>query len=890
MVFTDKDMKTSREIRQEFLNFFRNNNHTVVESSSLIPANDPSLMFTNAGMVQFKGVFLGEETRPYRRAASSQKCVRAGGKHNDLENVGRTARHHTFFEMLGNFSFGDYFKEEAICMAWELLISHFKLPVENLWVSVFEDDQEAAAIWRERIGLNPARIVCMGEKDNFWSMGETGPCGPCSEIIIDQGPTFGCGKSDCRVGCDCDRYLELWNLVFMQFNRDQQGNITPLPRPSIDTGMGLERITAIIQGVGSNYDTDLFLPLIRFVEEHAGTPYRKNPEHDISMRIIADHSRAIAFLVGDGVLPANEGRGYVLRRIIRRAAQHGKKLGLTKPFLFAATKVVAQEMRDVYPELSRSSDYIERVVLNEEEHFSSTLEAGLKMLQEHIEALQQAGRILIPGEVIFKLYDTYGFPLDLAQDIAQENGMQIDDAGVQQALLEQRRRARESWRGSGADEIASVYKRLVQDGIQTVFDGYECCEMSSYVRAIIRDGTVVSQAAHGDQIELITEKTCFYGEAGGQAGDCGSIYNDSVTVAINTATRPLPDLIVHQGQVLTGTIRCDDKVTLRVDREKRQATAHNHTATHILHAVLRQVLGKHVKQAGSLVSAQRLRFDFTHFAPLSSDELDAIETLVNERIQQNTPLCVTVVPLAEALSQGVTALFGEKYGEQVRVVNIAEYSKELCGGTHVGRTGDIGIFKIVSEGSVAAGVRRIEAVTGREALNYIKKQEALLRDVAQLLRTERDGVVQRIERLLIEHKQLEKELASLKAQEIAKQSGSALDNIRAIGGVKVLVTRVEAPDVKALRDYGDRLKNRLGSGIIVLGSAAGGAAQLMAMVTKDIAKRFPAKVIIEKIAPLIEGRGGGKDELAQAGGKRPEQLDEALAKVAAVVETLAATR
>lgn len=878
-------MKTSFEIRKEFLDFFRNKNHTVVASASLIPSNDPTLMFTNAGMVQFKGVFLGEETRPYRRAASSQKCVRAGGKHNDLENVGRTARHHTFFEMLGNFSFGDYFKEEAICMAWELLTGHFNLPVEKLWVSVFEEDEEAAVIWRERIGLNPARIVCMGEKDNFWSMGETGPCGPCSEIIIDQGPAYGCGKSDCGVGCDCDRYLELWNLVFMQFNRDQQGKVTPLPRPSIDTGMGLERITAIVQGVGSNYDTDLFLPLVRFVEEYAGTPYGKNPEHDISIRIIADHSRAIAFLIGDGVLPANEGRGYVLRRIMRRAARHGKKLGLTKPFLCSAIKVVAQEMQPVYPELSRSRDYIEQVVLNEEEHFTTTLEAGLKMLQEHIDTLQQEGRRLIPGGVVFKLYDTYGFPLDLAQDIASEFGMQIDVAEVEQALLEQRRRARESWRGSGADEIASVYKRLVQDGVQTVFEGYECCESSSHVRAIIRNGEVVSHAAHGAQIELITEKTCFYGEAGGQAGDCGTIFNDSVTVEISTAIRPLPDLIVHRGQVTAGTIRCGDTVMLRVDREKRQATANNHTATHILHAVLRQVLGNHVKQAGSLVNAERLRFDFTHFAPLSTDELETIETLVNERIQQNTPLFVNILPLAEALSQGATALFGEKYGEQVRVVNIAEFSSELCGGTHVGRTGDIGIFKIVSEGSVAAGVRRIEAVTGRAALNYMKKQESMLREVSQLLKTEREGVVSRVERLVNDLRQLEKEVATLKAQLITQQSGGALNNIRTIGGVKVLVTRVEAADVKALRDYGDRLKDRLGSGIVVVGSAAD-TAQVITMVTKDIAKRFPAKLIIEKIAPLIDGRGGGKDELAQAGGKCPEKLDEALEKVAAIVEML----
>jgi len=879
-------MKTSFEIRKEFLDYFRKKNHAVVESSALIPHNDPTLMFTNAGMVQFKSVFLGEETREYRRAASSQKCVRAGGKHNDLENVGRTARHHTFFEMLGNFSFGDYFKEEAIAMAWELLTGHFKLPVEKLWVSVFEEDAEAAAIWRDRIGIDPARIVRMGEKDNFWSMGETGPCGPCSEIIIDQGAAFGCGKPDCRVGCDCDRYLELWNLVFMQFNRDQQGTKTPLPRPSIDTGMGLERITAIVQGAGSNYDTDLFLPLIRFVEELSRKPYGKNPENDVSIRIIADHSRAIAFLIGDGVLPSNEGRGYVLRRIMRRAARHGKKLGLTKPFLCAAVKVVAGEMKEVYPEITRALDYIVRVVLTEEENFSATLEAGLKILQEEVAALQKGANAIIPGDVAFKLYDTYGFPLDLTQDIAAEYGMRLDEEGFQQAMLEQRKRARESWKGSGADEIASVYKRLFQEGVQTVFKGYATVELPSCVRAIIRNGAVVGQASQGDHIELVTAETCFYGEAGGQAGDCGIISNQSVSIEVSNAIRPLPELIAHQGRIIAGTIRSGDEVVLRVDRIRRQATANNHTATHILHAVLREVLGNHVKQAGSLVSPERLRFDFTHFASLSREELEKVEALVNERIRENAALSVNVVPLSEALSMGATALFGEKYGAQVRVVQIPEYSMELCGGTHNERTGEIGVFKIVSEGGIAAGVRRIEAVTGHEACACIKEQDALLRDLSQLLKTERDSVLAKVERLLSEQKQMEKEINTLKGQLIAKDSGSIMDTIRTIGGVRVLVTRVPEADAKALREYGDRLKDRLESGIIVVGSAGEGTAQIISMVTKDIAKRFPAKLIIEKIAPLIEGRGGGKDEMAQAGGKCPEKLDEALEKAAAVIEAL----
>ena len=879
-------MKTSFEIRKEFLEYFRNKNHAVVESSALIPHNDPTLMFTNAGMVQFKGVFLGEETREYRRATSSQKCVRAGGKHNDLENVGRTARHHTFFEMLGNFSFGDYFKEDAIAMAWELLTGHFKLPVEKLWVSVFEEDDEAAAIWRDRVGIDSGRIVRMGEKDNFWSMGETGPCGPCSEIIIDQGAAYGCGKPDCALGCDCDRYLELWNLVFMQFNRDQQGIKTPLPRPSIDTGMGLERITAIVQGAGSNYDTDLFLPLIRFVEELSRKPYGKNPENDVSIRIIADHSRAIAFLIGDGVLPSNEGRGYVLRRIMRRAARHGRKLGLAKPFLCSAVKVVAAEMQEVYPEITRGLDYIVRVVLTEEENFSATLEAGLKILQEEVDALHKAKSTIIPGDVAFKLYDTYGFPLDLTGDIAAEYGMRLDEEGFQQAMLEQRKRARESWKGSGADEIASVYKKLFQEGVQTAFKGYDTVELASRVRAVIRNGEVVDQASQGDQVELVTAETCFYGEAGGQTGDCGVISNQSVTIEVSNTIRPLPELMVHQGRIIAGTIRSGDEVVLRVDRAKRQATANNHTATHILHAVLREVLGNHVKQAGSLVSPERLRFDFTHFAPLSREELEKVEALVNERIRQNAALAVNVVPLSDALSMGATALFGEKYGAQVRVVQIPEYSMELCGGTHNERTGEIGVFKIVSEGGIAAGVRRIEAVTGHEAYACIKGQDALLRDLSQLLKTERDSVLAKVERLLAEQKQLEKELSTLKGQLIAKDSGSIMDTVRTISGVRVLVTKVPEADAKALREYGDRLKDRMESGIIVVGSAGAGTAQIICMVTKDIARRFPAKLIIEKIAPLIEGRGGGKDEMAQAGGKCPEKLDEALQKAAAVIEEL----
>jgi alanyl-tRNA synthetase len=879
-------MKTSGDIRKEFLSYFQNRSHTVVESASLIPHNDPTLLFTNAGMVQFKGVFLGEEKRDYRRAASSQKCVRAGGKHNDLENVGRTARHHTFFEMLGNFSFGDYFKEEAITMAWEFLTGHLQLPREKLWVTVYEDDEEAAAIWRERVGIDPDRIARMGEKDNFWAMGETGPCGPCSEIIIDQGEEFSCGRPECRVGCDCDRYLELWNLVFMQFNRDERGNKTPLPRPSIDTGMGLERITAVVQGVTSNYDTDLFLPLTRHVARIAGKKYGADPEADVSIRIIADHSRATAFLIGDGVLPSNEGRGYVLRRIMRRAARHGKKLGLSKPFLCDVVRMVAAEMSGVYPDITRSLDYIARVVLTEEENFSTTLESGLRILQEEIEALQAKHEHTVPGTIAFRLYDTYGFPIDLTQDIAAEYRMRVDEEGFHQAMLEQRKRARDAWKGSGEEQVGTLYKKLLQDGIAVTFKGYEAPRITSSVRALIKQGVPVLSASPGEEIELVTAETCFYGEAGGQAGDSGTIGNDNVTITISETIRPLPDIIVHRGTIVAGSISRGDEVTLQVNTDQRQATAGNHTATHILHAALREVLGNHVKQAGSLVAAERLRFDFTHFAPLTREELEKVENLVNERIRANSPLAVTVMPLSEAMSSGATALFGEKYGAEVRVIRIADYSRELCGGTHAASTGEIGLCKIVSEAGIAAGVRRIEALTGREAYNYIKRQDDLLRDLTQLLKTERESILTKVERMLLEQRDREKELNALKSQLIARETGSVLDTARDVCGVRVLVTEVPGQDMKALREYGDKLKEQLKSGVIVLGSAVEGSAQIISMVTKDNAKRFSAKKIIETIAPIIEGRGGGKDEMAQAGGKNTAKLSEALEKAWSVIEEM----
>ncbi|MCX5901781.1 MAG: alanine--tRNA ligase, partial [Proteobacteria bacterium] len=669
-------MKTAAEIRQAFLDYFKSKGHTAVESSALLPQNDPTLLFTNAGMVQFKDMFLGQETRPYTRATSSQKCMRAGGKHNDLENVGRTARHHTFFEMLGNFSFGDYFKKDAIAYAWEFITGLAKIPADRLYVTVFREDDEAYAIWRNDVGVAEDRILRMGEKDNFWSMGDTGPCGPCSEILIDQGPEFSCGRPDCGVGCDCDRYLELWNLVFMQFNRDASGAMTPLPKPSIDTGMGLERITAVLQKKKTNYDTDIFIPIIKFVEKTSGRTYLKNPDTDVSMRIIADHSRAVAFLVADGVMPSNEGRGYVLRRIMRRAARHGKLLDITKPFMFESVRVVAEQLQDVYPEVLRSIDYVAKVVHSEELTFTATLESGLKILQEEMERLQTKGCAEISGEAAFKLYDTYGFPVDLTADIAREQGMTLDQAGFETAMQEQRTRARQAWKGSGEESIGAIYKKIVQDGEKTVFKGYESFTCPSRITHIIKNGELAQSAAEGDEVEIIAAETPFYGESGGQAGDSGLISGKNCQIAVTDTAKPLSDLIVHKGKILKGQVKTGDEMQLIVTPRLRAATAGNHTATHILQAVLQRPLGKHVKQAGSLVTPERLRFDFTHFEAIKKDDLRKIEEDVNCLIRNNSSVGVEQLAQKEAISRGAMALFGEKYGDTVRVVSVGDFSME----------------------------------------------------------------------------------------------------------------------------------------------------------------------------------------------------------------------
>jgi len=877
---------TGSEIRTRFLKFFSDRGHTIVPSSGIIPKNDPTLMFANAGMNQFKDCFLGLEKRDYTRACSSQKCVRAGGKHNDLENVGRTARHHTFFEMLGNFSFGDYFKKEAIAFAWEFLTKDLGLDKSRLYVSVYTDDQEAADIWHEQEGVPLERIFRFGEKDNFWSMGDTGPCGPCSEIFYDQGPAAGCGSPDCTVGCDCDRYMEIWNNVFMQFNRSADGVMTPLPKPSVDTGMGLERISAVMQGVISNYDTDLIQGIIRHVERLSGKKYGADERDDVSMRVIADHARATTFLICDGALPSNEGRGYVLRRIMRRAARHAKMLGFAEPMLCLMVDAVRDMMSEAYPELLEREEYIKKVVLAEEERFAETLDRGLAILNDEVARLRAAGSNVIPGDVLFKLYDTYGFPTDLTADIVESEGFGVDEQGFEVCMERQREQAREHWKGSGAEGIGQVYKELYSRGMRSAFVGYDEMSIIAPVVAILRNGVEVDSAGAGDTIELITESTPFYGESGGQKGDCGVISTGNAHLDVAGASRPYPDLIVHHAHIKEGTLRKGDAADLKVCRSERVAVARNHTGTHLLQTALRRVLGEHVKQAGSLVSSDRLRFDFTHFKAMTNEEIRQVETLVNGFIMDNDPVTITQMGIADAIEAGATALFDEKYGDTVRVVRVGDISMELCGGTHVRASGDIGLFKILSETGIAAGVRRIEAQTGMGALAFVRQQEDEQRALATLLKVEGGNLFERLEKLLSRQKDLQREIESLQAKLNAAASGDLLSSAVEVNGVKLLATEVQVEDVKALRDLSDTLKDSIGEGVIVLGAAIGGKANLLVAVTKKLSATIKAGDIVKKLAPMVGGSGGGKPELAQAGGARPEKLAEALAGASQVLAEL----
>ncbi|MDA0692903.1 MAG: alanine--tRNA ligase [Nitrospinae bacterium] len=870
---------TGNELRKKFLKYFEGQGHVLVPSSSLVPKSDPTLLFTNAGMVPFKNVFLGEEQRGYTRAASVQKCVRAGGKHNDLEMVGHTARHHTFFEMLGNFSFGDYFKKEAIRYGWEFLTEEIGLPKDKLYVSVYKDDDEAFDHWHKDIGLATDRIYRLGDKDNFWAMGDTGPCGPCSEIFIDQGEAIGCGKPTCEVGCDCDRYLEIWNLVFMQYDRDASGKMSPLPNPCIDTGMGLERLAAVVQGQHSNFHCDLLMGLMDEVSLVTGKSYGQKKDQDGSIRVISDHARTAAFLVGDGVLPSNEGRGYVLRRIIRRALRHGKLLDQSKPFFYRITDKVIENYKDVYPELEVHAGFIKKVVLNEEENFSNTLNMGFQRVEEILQNLKKKNSTTLPGEEIFKLYDTYGFPVDLAEEMAKDAGVELDMKGFEKAMQSQKEKAQASWKGSGEKEVAPFFKEFIKNSPATLFQGYSSTHGEGKILAILKNGASVETASVGDEVELLLDQTPFYGESGGQVGDQGLAFNLEVHLEIMNATKPLSELIVHKARVMSGTLKVSDCLKLEVSPEKRGATALNHTSTHLLQAALHEVLGDHVKQAGSLVTSDRLRFDYTHFSPLTEREKNRIEALVNEKIRENIPVETEEMKIENAMKAGAMALFGEKYGNEVRVVSVPGFSKELCGGTHITATGDIGLFRIISETGIASGVRRIEAVTGKTAYEKIQAENETLNAIRALLKVQPDEEVSRVKKLIEKTREAEKEVAALKEKLVSGKGSNLMDEVKKIGDVSLLLKMVDGMDAKTLRTFIDNAKNQMGSGVVVVGTAIDGKVMLAAGVTKDLTDRFQAGAIIKEIAGIVGGSGGGRPDMAQAGGTKVDKIGEALARV-----------
>jgi alanyl-tRNA synthetase len=871
---------TGNDVRTYFLEFFRKQDHRVIRSSSLVPSDDPTLLFTNAGMVQFKRCFLGEENRGYSRAVTSQKCVRAGGKHNDLENVGYTARHHTFFEMLGNFSFGDYFKEKAVEYGWDLLTKGFGFPPEKLWASVYLDDDEAYDLWHRKIGIPQDRIVRFGEKDNFWAMGDTGPCGPCSEIIIDRGEKYGCGKPECKVGCECDRYLEIWNLVFMQFNRDASGKLTPLPKPSIDTGMGLERVVSVIQNVPTNYDTDLILPIIRKVETLSEHQIGESSVGDVAMKVIADHSRAAAFLIGDGILPSNEGRGYVLRRIMRRAIRYGRRIGLRKPFLHQTAEVVYQIMKSSYPELYENRAFIGNVIKNEEVRFSETLDHGLALLNETLSEMKASGITRVSGEVVFKLYDTYGFPVDIVMDVARDEHLDIDMDGFQQAMNIQKEKSRSTSVFTG---IGDAYKALSTAGFKPLFVGYDNLSIDSTIALMVRDGKRIDEAEPGSEVDIVTELTPFYGESGGQMGDIGLILSRDAEVRVMNTFKDPTGIIIHQAKVHSGILKTGDHVTLKVDEENRQGIVLNHTATHILHAVLRQVLGMHVKQAGSMVASDRLRFDFTHFSQINRETLNEIESRVNKGIRENVLVEKEEMDAEAAFKSGATALFEEKYGDRVRVITLSDFSKELCGGTHAERTGDIGFFKIIGESSVASGVRRIEALTGTGAISFVQQLSAVTQDAAQLVKDKPESLVDRVESILARQKTLEKEIEKLKEHLASRSADQIEEEIRMIEGVRVISKKVSVDTPAALRTLADRFKEKIGSGIVVLGSITGSKVLLITVVTKDLTDQYHAGKIVGQIASLVGGSGGGRADMAQAGGTRVDLIDKALEEVFKIV-------
>lgn len=859
-------MKSSNDIRQSFIDFFKSKGHTEVPSSSLVPSNDPTLLFTNAGMVQFKDLFLGREKRNYQRAVSSQRCVRAGGKHNDLENVGYTARHHTFFEMLGNFSFGDYFKREAIGFAWEYLTDVLKIPEEKLWVTVFEDDDEAADIWLKEIGVSKDRFSRCGEKDNFWSMGDTGPCGPCSEIFYDHGEDVPGGPPG-SADAELDRYIEIWNLVFTQFDRGSDGELKPIPHPSVDTGMGLERITAVMQHVHNNYDIDLFQHLINATKDLAG-----NDELELtSSRVVADHIRSCAFLITDGVIPANEGRGYVLRRIIRRAIRHGNKLGFKEPFFHKLVVPLEQVMGAAYPELGKALQHIERVLLAEEERFAETLEQGLKVLDEVIAKLGKNKQIA--GDDVFRLYDTYGFPVDLTADIARERGLGVDMDGFNKAMAEQRKRAR------AASKFDAGIMVSADDNLVTNFTGYERTQQKTTVTGLYQDGRNVQTLKQGDIGGVILLETPFYAQSGGQVGDRGELFEGDVFFEVED-TKKQGKSHIHLGVLRTGELHVGDIVNASVDASRREHIMRNHSATHLLHTALRKVLGDHVTQKGSLVADDRLRFDFSHNDPLTREEIVQLEQMINAQILANEETSVQVMPLEKAKESGAMSLFGEKYDDTVRVLSIGgEFSKELCGGTHVERAGDIGLFKIISETGIAAGVRRVEAVTGIGALNWAENVEGKLQHVSELLKTDIDSVDSRLSQQVDRIRKLEKELEQLKGKLASSAGTNMADEAEVIDGIKVIAKTLDGADPKTLRDTVDQLKNKLGTAALILATVNDSKVSLVAGVTKDSVDRIKAGDLVNFVAEQVGGRGGGRPDMAQAGGNDPTALEAALKQV-----------
>ena len=881
---------TTNELRQAFLEFFRERGHELVPSSPLVPGNDPTLLFTNAGMVQFKDVFLGLDERKYKRAATSQRCVRAGGKHNDLENVGYTGRHHTFFEMLGNFSFGDYFKKEAIKFAWEFLTEDLGLPPERLWITVFDEDDEAADIWLNDIKIDPDRFSRMGAKDNFWAMGDTGPCGPCSEIFYDHGPDVAGGPpgSPDEHG---DRFVEIWNLVFMEFDRAASGEMTPLPKPSVDTGMGLERTAAVLQGVHSNYDIDMFANLITATAKILGI---KNDRSN-SLNVIADHIRACAFLIVDGVLPGNEGRGYVLRRIIRRAIRHGKKLGVDDTFFHKLVEPLCREMGEAFPELVKAKAHVEKTLKKEEQRFAKTLDQGMEILESAISSLDGKE---IPGDIVFKLYDTFGFPVDLTADIARERGLTIDQNGFEERMGAQRDRARaaSSFKvkpGAGSLAVTGHAPGVMttilpkNSEVESTFTGYEQTEEQSEIVELYKDDKPVNSLAKDENGTAILKATPFYAESGGQVGDTGVLDSSSASFFV-ADTKKVDKAIAHRGAVQNGQMNVGDKVTAKVDGERRQATVLHHSATHLMHAALRQVLGDHVQQKGSLVAPDRLRFDFSHDEPVSPEQLHEIEELVNSEIRKNIAADTKLMKYDDAVASGAIALFGEKYDDEVRVLRLGDFSVELCGGTHVNSTGDIGIFKITSEGGVASGIRRIEAVGGKQAMAWINENQQALDNVALLLRSPRDEVPARVEQLLRRLKGLEKELDAARQKLFSGKTGNFKEDIVVVSGLNVLATRMDGADAKTLRDAVDQFKDKFESAVVVLGSVDDGKVRLAAGVTKDVVDRIRAGDVIRPVAEQVGGKGGGRPDFAQAGGSKPEALDAALGSVAGwVAEQLA---